>query len=77
MVTEPRSLRSDDPQARDLAAAVKGGDAERLAAMLAADPSLATCLVTEEGRPGASPAGPRMTVPGAVAQRPRAHAYET
>lgn len=42
-----RSLPSDDTLARDLVTAIKGGDTERLAAMLAADASLATCLVTE------------------------------
>lgn len=67
-MTEPRVVPSDDSQARDLTTAIKGGDAERLAAMLAADPSLATCLVTEEGA-GRTPLHLLADAPGG---RPRA-----
>ena len=61
-------LPSDDPRARDLTAAIKGGDADRLAAMLAADSGLATCLVTEEGA-GRTPLHLLADAPGG---RPRA-----
>lgn len=68
-MTGQMSLPSDDPVARELTAAIKGGDAERLAAMLAADPSLATCLVTEPEGAARTPLHLLADAPGG---RPRA-----
>jgi hypothetical protein len=46
-MTAPTRLATDDERAQELAAVIKGGDVARLTQLLAADPSLATCLVTE------------------------------
>jgi hypothetical protein len=35
--------------AQELTLVIKGGDSERLGAMLGSDPGLATCLVMEDG----------------------------
>jgi uncharacterized protein len=48
-VTTARSLPCEDPVAQELTFVIKGGDCERLAAMLGLDPTLATCLVTDDG----------------------------
>jgi ankyrin repeat protein len=48
-VTTDRSLPCEDPVAQELTLVIKGGDSERLGAMLGSDPGLATCLVMEDG----------------------------
>src|SRR5271156_5783057 len=45
MTTAPRTLRSDEPLAVELTAALKQGEVERLIRLLAADPGLAFCVV--------------------------------
>ena len=44
----PLAIRHDDDRAQELAAAIRGGDATRLKAMLAAAPDLATCVLVDE-----------------------------
>jgi uncharacterized protein len=66
---EPRSLPSDDAVARELDQAIKGGDSGRLAAMLAADPTLAACLVVEPDGGARTPLHLLADAPGG---RPRA-----
>ncbi|MGA7328243.1 MAG: hypothetical protein WBX25_28085 [Rhodomicrobium sp.] len=45
MTTNSRRLRSDDPLAVELTAALKQGEVERVNWLLAADPELARCMV--------------------------------
>jgi hypothetical protein len=45
MTTHPRKLRSDEPLAVELTAALKQGEADRLSRLLATDPGLALCVV--------------------------------
>jgi uncharacterized protein len=47
MTTDPRVLRSDEPLAADLTAALKQGEVERLSQLLAANPGLARCVVED------------------------------
>jgi ankyrin repeat protein len=47
MTSVARSLRSDDPTAIELTAALKQGDLERLGRVLAATPGLARCVVED------------------------------
>lgn len=68
-MSAPMRLASDDGQARELTAVIKGGDTARLAGMLAAEPLLATCLVTEPGGEGRTPLHLLADAPGG---RPRA-----
>jgi ankyrin repeat protein len=55
MTKEPRTLRSDEPFAVELTAALKRGEVERLSRLLAADPSLALCVVEEPKGGGRTP----------------------
>jgi uncharacterized protein len=48
-MTTAWSLPYDDPVAQEVIVVIKGGDCERLAEMLRSDPTLATCLVVEDG----------------------------
>ena len=50
-----RTLRSDDPLAIELVAALKEGDVERLSHLLAAEPDLAACVVRDEKGGGRTP----------------------
>ena len=68
-MTPSRELPNADPHARELVAVIKGGDCERLADLLAADPSLATCAVVEPDGPARTPLHLLADAPGA---RPRA-----
>jgi ankyrin repeat protein len=45
MMTGSRTLRSDEPLAVELTAALKGGEVDRLRRLLAANPGLAHCVV--------------------------------
>jgi uncharacterized protein len=45
MTTDTRTLRSDEPLAVELTAALKQGKVERLGRLLAADPGLADCVI--------------------------------
>jgi ankyrin repeat protein len=55
MTTSPRVLRSDEPLAVELTAAVKQGEVERLNRLLAADPGLALCVVENPKGGGRTP----------------------
>ena len=55
MTTGISRLRSDDPLAAELTAAIKGGEAERLRALLAAHPELARCVVEDAKGGGRTP----------------------
>jgi len=55
MTTFRRSLRSDDPLAGELTAALKQGEVERLTRLLAAEPDLACCVVRNEKGGGWTP----------------------
>lgn len=55
MTTETPGLRSDDPLAVELTAAIKTGEAERLRALLAVHPELASCVVKDAKGGGRSP----------------------
>jgi ankyrin repeat protein len=46
-VADRRAVPSDSPLARDLITAIKGGDRDRLGALLATKPELATGVITE------------------------------
>jgi uncharacterized protein len=46
-MADRRAIPSDSPLARDLITAIKGGDGDRLGALLATEPELATGLITE------------------------------
>src|SRR5260370_15484163 len=54
-MTTPRTLRSDEPLAVELTAALKQGEVERLSRLLAADPGLALCVVENPDGGGRSP----------------------
>lgn len=62
-------MRHDDPVARALDTAIKGGDTEGLARLLATDPTLATCVVLEPEGDGRTPLHLLADAPGF---RPRA-----
>jgi hypothetical protein len=62
------TLASTDPLATDLTAAIKGGDLDRTAALLAATPGLANCLVVEPTGHGRTPPHLLADAPGG---RPR------
>jgi hypothetical protein len=68
-VITARQLPSGDVVARALADAVKGGDSAGLAALLAADPTLATCLFIEPEGAARTPLHLLADAPGS---RPRA-----
>jgi uncharacterized protein len=68
-VTAPRRVPSTSLVAQALTAAVKGGDSEGLAAMLAAAPELAACLVAEPSGEARTPLHLLADAPGG---RPRA-----
>lgn len=55
MTTGIPGLRSDDPLAAELTAAIKGGEAERLRTLLAAHPALANCVVEDAKGGGRTP----------------------
>lgn len=55
MTTEMPRLRSDDPLAAELTAALKAGEAERLGTLLASHPELAGCVVEDAKGGGRSP----------------------
>jgi uncharacterized protein len=55
MTTDTRTLRSDEPLAVELTAALKQGEVERLGRLLAADPGLANCVVVNSRGGGRSP----------------------
>ncbi|MGY4474178.1 ankyrin repeat domain-containing protein [Bradyrhizobium sp. USDA 3364] len=55
MTTDMPRLRSDDPLAVELTAALKAGEAERLRALLASHPELAGCVVVDAKGGGRSP----------------------
>lgn len=55
MTTGMPRLRSDDPLAVQLTAAIKAGEAERLHALLAAHPALASCVVEDAKGGGRTP----------------------
>jgi uncharacterized protein len=55
MTTFRRTLRSDDPLAIGLTTALKQGDVEQLARLLAAEPDLASCVVRNEKGGGRTP----------------------
>jgi ankyrin repeat protein len=55
MMTSRQTLRSDEPLAVELTAALKQGDVERLSRLLAADPGLARCVVVNSKGGGRSP----------------------
>jgi len=55
MTTGMPKLRSDDPLAVELTAAIKGSEAERLRALLAAHPGLASCVVEDAKGGGRTP----------------------
>jgi ankyrin repeat protein len=48
VTAEQRILRADEPLAQELTAALKQGRVERLERLLAAEPTLARCVVTDE-----------------------------
>jgi ankyrin repeat protein len=52
---DPRTLQSDEPRAVELTAALKQGEVEQLSRLLAADPSLALCVVEEPKGGGRTP----------------------
>lgn len=54
MTTDTRTLRSDEPLALELTAALKQGEVERLGRLLAADPGLADCVVVNSSGGGRS-----------------------
>jgi ankyrin repeat protein len=54
MTTGPRTLRSGEPLAMELTAALKHGEVERLSRLLAADPGLARCVVANPDGGGRS-----------------------
>ena len=55
MSTEMPRLRSDDPLAAEFTAVLKAGEAERLCALLASHPGLATCVVEDAKGGGRTP----------------------
>jgi uncharacterized protein len=55
MTTDPRALRSDEPLAIELTAALKQGEVELLSRLLAADPWLARCVVGNPKGGGRTP----------------------
>jgi ankyrin repeat protein len=55
MTTDPCVLRSDEPLAADLTAALKQGTVERLTQLLAANPGLARCVVEDHRGGGRTP----------------------
>jgi ankyrin repeat protein len=55
MTKDLRTLRSDEPLAVELTAALKQGEVERLSRLLAANPSLALCVVEEPKGGGRTP----------------------
>ena len=54
MMTDTRTLRSDEPLALELTAHLKQGEVERLGRLLAADPGLADCVVVNSSGGGRS-----------------------
>ncbi|WP_076865278.1 ankyrin repeat domain-containing protein [Bradyrhizobium mercantei] len=55
MTTDKPRLRSDDPLAAELTAALKAGETERLRTLLASHPELAGCVVEDAKGGGRSP----------------------
>jgi len=61
------SLRSDEPLAIELGAALKQGDVERLSGLLAEQPDLAACVVRDEKGGGRTPLHLFADWPGRIA----------
>jgi ankyrin repeat protein len=55
MITDPRTLRSDEPLAIELTTAVKQGEIERLNQLLAEDAGLARCVIEAPKGGGRTP----------------------
>src|SRR5262244_1188460 len=55
MTTDLRTLRSDEPSAIELTAAITQGEVDRLGRLLAADPGLARCVVENPKGGGRTP----------------------
>src|SRR5215813_1817869 len=55
MTTDLRTLRSDEPSAIELTAAITQGEVDRLGQLLAADPGLARCVVENPKGGGRTP----------------------
>ena len=63
-MTGTRTLRSDEPLAVELTAALKHGEVDRLRRLLAANPGLALCVVENAKGGGRTPLHPYADWPG-------------